>query len=132
MASPGLFGMSGSVELRVDRFFSLGPMLQLGVDSTEQIFVPTLNARFILPTSVMRENVSGWPPLELSLHTGFGVISHNDDGFRRTAVAYQAGLNADYYLMDELTVGLGASVVVTGDSTEKSVALMDASAAYHF
>lgn len=129
---PQLLGAVGSIEVQVDRFFSVGPMLLLGYRSSTRLFVPTLAARFILPASVMKEKISGWPGLEFSLHTGFGVMVRDQDTFRFTEFAYQAGLNADWYVMDELTVGLGGSVIVTSSSVETAVGLLYASVAYHY
>jgi hypothetical protein len=132
MMDPNLFCLTASVEARADRFFSVGPMAQFAFDRDREIVVPTLSARFILPASVMKEKVHGWPDLEFSLHTGFGAMIRSQGSFRFTNFAYQAGLNADYYVIKELTVGLGGLVLVTSSSVETGAAVLYGSVAYHY
>jgi hypothetical protein len=132
MISPELPTLTGSAEIRIDRFFSLGPMFQYGFDRDEKIAVPSMAVRFIVPVGVMRERVPGWPGLEFSLHTGFGAMIRTVNGFRFTDFAYQAGLNADYYVIAPLTIGLGGMVIVTSNSVERSSGLFYATIGYHY
>lgn len=132
MVSPTLFGLTGSVELRVDKFFSFGPMVQFGLGDDEQISVPSLAGRFIVPLTFKAKPEDGRPDLELSLHTGFGVMFRSEGTFDFQDFAYHAGFNADYFAIRELTVGLGATWTIVSSSVERSTGLLYASAGYHF
>ena len=132
MFNPNLVGVNTSIEARLSRFFSLGPMLHAGFDQDQQLFIPTLSARFILPASVIKEKVLGWPNLELSVHTGFGAMYRQVLGFEFWNFAYQAGMNADFYVIDSLTLGLGLSGMVTSASVERALGMIYGSFAFHF
>jgi hypothetical protein len=132
MLSPNLFAMTGSAEFRLDRFFSVGPMFQFGVSDNEQISVPSLAARFILPLTVSKNPHGRDCDLELSLHGGFGAMIRSEGTFDFEDFAFVTGFNADYFAIKELTVGMGALAIVTSSSVERSTALLYGSVGYHF
>lgn len=132
MINPELLGINTSVEVRASRFFAVGPMFIVGFDNDQQIFLPAATARFILPASVMMERVSGWPNLEISFHTGFGAAIRNEVGFRFNDFAYHAGLDFDFYVIDQLTLGIGSTAIVTSSAVERWIGLVNGTVAYHF
>jgi hypothetical protein len=132
MLAPNLVGLTGSIEVRPDRFVAIGPSLDLGFNSDTTVYVPTLGLRFILPASVMKERISGWPNLELSLRAGAGWMVRSAAGFSFTNFSFQGGVNVDYFVIDCLTVGIGGKVLVTSSSVERTAGLLYASAGYHF
>ncbi|MFH1262379.1 MAG: hypothetical protein V1495_02905 [Pseudomonadota bacterium] len=132
MLGPNLVGLTGSVEVRPDRFVAIGPALDLGFSSNTTIYVPTLGVRFILPASVMKERVSGWPNLEISLRAGAGWMVRSAVGFSFKNFTFEGGLDVDYFIIDCLTVGIGGKALVTSSSVERTSGLLFASAGYHF
>ncbi len=132
MVSPEIVGVNVGVEGIIDRFLSIGPMVQAGFGRHETLLIPTLGLRLTLPRSVMKERQPKWPDLEFSLHTGFGTMVRDQDDFRFYSFAYEVGANGDYYVTDRLAVGLGATAIVTSSMVQTGIGVLYASLSYSY
>lgn len=129
---PETFLLVGSVEVRPDPFFSFGPMLQLGFGSSNELVLPTLGGRFIIPQSVWRRLASGGPGLEWSFQAGFGPLFRETDGFRFRNFVYEFGSNFEIFITKEFAMGLGGIINLTSSSVESVFGSLFATLSYRY
>ncbi len=110
---PGSFLLMGSGEYHIDRFFAIGPMFQIGLNNAgRDYFIPTFGARLLAPIFPSKN-------FETSLYTGVGGFVWELRGVHTQDFAYTTAVNVDYFLMSELSVGLGGVVNVTSSGFER-------------
>ncbi|HLG20317.1 MAG TPA: hypothetical protein VI895_10950 [Bdellovibrionota bacterium] len=123
--SPETFLLMGTVEGHLDRFFSFGPMLQLGLHRNTNLIVPTLSGRFTAPIYPLDR-------IKVSLQAGVGGLIRKENGFRTYDFDFETGMDLDVFVIKGLTAGLGWILNVSGDRVDRTVWSLYASAAYHF
>jgi len=120
---PETFLVVGSAEIAVDRFFSVGPLLQLGLGNESQMLISTLGGRLYVPIHALDR-------VEVSVQTGLGVIQRWSNSFSFYNFVYEVGLDAEYYLNPSLSVGLGGGVNITAAEAERVIGTLYLLATY--
>ncbi|MCB0327579.1 MAG: hypothetical protein KDD52_08175 [Bdellovibrionales bacterium] len=119
---PQLWWVVGSIEAQLDKFFALGPMVQVGFDRNRTFVLGTIGPRLIMPISFF----------EIGLSAGMGFSYRNEVGFTYTNFAYQAGINLDMYIIENFSVGLLANFNFLSSVALADVGSITGTLSYHF
>ena len=118
---PQTFLMASTIEYRPDPYFSFGPGVQWGLSNTTDIFFPTFGGRFILPRSFWNrqwgERKLGF---EASLRVAMGAVFREVNGFRFEDFGFETGINADFFITQDVFIGAGAIATITSANDESS------------
>lgn len=124
---PETFLVVGSVEGHLDRFLSLGPMIQIGKGSSRDLFIFTGGGRLTWPLFGLSRELER---AEVSIQGGVGLVHRTVNDFNFNDFVFETGLNVDVFLFDHMTVGIGGLVNITSSREETVIGSLFASATY--
>ncbi len=113
VASPGMFAGKFNADILIDDMFSIGPYFQTGMKSDYNIFMITLDGKF-------RYSFEGVPDeIKFLGIVGFGYLLRDMPLFNDHDFTAKAGIGAEYYFTDYVSLGLETSVNITGTDNDR-------------
>ena len=124
-ADPSTFLMAFELPYSLTCDFTIGPLLQIGVDSHETLVAPTLNARYFLNLGQRDSRNDFLRELAPFVQGGLGLVHlDRDHKFRDrddTAFLLNMGFGVDFPLTEKLSVGSHMMFnVVPGDVLDEN------------
>jgi hypothetical protein len=95
---PNVFWTALSLEAQLDQFIAFGPTFQFGFGDITNYFMGSIGPRFVLPYRSMEFYVGG----------GVGFSYRDQQGIQFTNFLMEYQIGAEYYFLQNLSVGLGA------------------------
>lgn len=125
---PGAFWMIGTVEAQLDKFVAVGPMVQYGysnskgsISSTDFLY-GSFGPRFTIPIDF----------LEIGLQAGMGFAYRNVAGFEYVNFLYEASANLDFYILQNLSLGLNYTANFLSSQAETFTSALTFAVTGHF
>jgi hypothetical protein len=125
MIDPGMFAVRADGEYICDGIFSLGPSLQGAFNGDDFFFTAILLGKF-------RFSVPGLPSkLKFSTSGGLGYFYRNIAGLGFSELTGQAGLGGEYFIMQNISLGVDLTGNITGSRIERFFMNILAGATYY-
>ena len=104
-ADPNDFLLNFDLGYAFDRFVTVGPMMQVGVEDDRFLVAPTANLTITIP-DLPGERLDRFHPF-VFVGAGFAILENDDRGgdTRQTGFLVNTGWGLDYQLSDRVSVG---------------------------
>ncbi len=119
---PQALWITGDIEVQLDKFIAIGPKVQFGTKTGTDFFYTSIGPRLMIPLSYF----------EFGFGTGVGLAYRNVAGFEFSNFLYQAGVNLDFYFIQNLSLGVGYNINLLSSVAETVMTSATLTVAGHF